>query len=183
MATTPLAHGAVVIVGLGNSGAQYERTRHNAGFRSVEEIARDLGEKFSPNKKVSADICEARVGGRKVILAKPWGFMNNSGGPVQRILQFFKVPASHLFVICDELDVDLGQWKIKVGGGDNAHNGLRSISQALGTKEYGKVAVGIGRPPGRMKPADYVLKPFSPTEAAELPIVADEVWRELSARL
>ncbi|QGU02488.1 Peptidyl-tRNA hydrolase [Corynebacterium kalinowskii] len=157
-----------LIVGLGNPGSRYETTRHNVGFIAVDQIADDHMGSFSSHKKSNSDILETRIGDTKVVLAKPRTFMNLSGGPIRALCDFFKVPAANVIVIHDELDLDFGTVRLKKGGGENGHNGLRSTSQTLGTKDYLRIRIGIGRPPGRQDPASYVLKPFSAQEAADL---------------
>lgn len=164
-----------LIVGLGNPGARYETTRHNVGFIAVDQIAEDHMGSFSTHKKSNSDILETRIGDTKVVLAKPRTFMNLSGGPIRALCDFFKIPAANVIVIHDELDLDFGTVRLKKGGGENGHNGLRSTSQTLGTKDYHRIRVGIGRPPGRQAPADYVLKPFSSQEFADLGAICADV--------
>lgn len=163
-----------LVVGLGNPGPQYEKTRHNIGFMVVETLAARERSRFSVHKKSGADAVTVRLAGRQVILAKPRSYMNLSGKPVAALARFFSVDPSNLIVVHDELDLDFGTLRLKLGGGEGGHNGLRSISQALGTKDYLRTRVGIGRPPGRMDPADYVLKPFSSVERKELDLVREE---------
>lgn len=165
-------NGPWLVVGLGNPGPGYAANRHNAGFMVVDLIAGRLGGRFKAHRG-SADVIEGRVGSARVVLAKPKTFMNLSGGPTASLRDFFKVPVERIVVVHDELDVPYGALRLKRGGGDNGHNGLRSISKSLGTKEYLRVRVGIGRPPGRQDPADFVLKNFSATEAKELAFHVD----------
>ena len=162
-----------LIVGLGNPGPEYEATRHNVGFRVVELLAaRAGGGRFSKHRS-NADVLEGRLAGRRVVLAKPRTYMNLSGGPVAGLAQYFSVPIADVVVLHDELDLDFGVVRLKRGGGEGGHNGLRSISRALGSKEYLRVRFGIGRPPGRQDPADYVLKRFSGAETKELGFAVD----------
>ena len=163
-----------LIVGLGNPGSQYERTRHNVGFVVAETLAARVGVKFSAHKRSNSDVVQARLGDRPVIIAKPRSYMNESGGPVAGLARFFSVKPDNLIVVHDELDVDFGVVRLKLGGGEGGHNGLRSISKSLATKDYLRVRVGVGRPPGRMDPASYVLKPFAAAERTELGIVVEE---------
>lgn len=163
-----------LVVGLGNPGPQYEKTRHNIGFMVVETLADRERARFGVHKKSGADAVTTRIAGRQVILAKPRSYMNLSGRPVAALARFFSVDPAHLIVVHDELDLDFGTLRLKLGGGEGGHNGLRSISQSLGTKDYLRTRVGIGRPPGRMDPADYVLKPFSSVERKELDLVREE---------
>jgi len=165
--------GPALVVGLGNPGPEYEATRHNVGFRVVELLAaRAGGGRFSKHRS-NADVLEGRLAGRRVVLAKPRTYMNLSGGPVAGLAQYFSVPVDDVVVLHDELDLDFGVVRLKRGGGEGGHNGLRSISRALGSKEYLRVRFGIGRPPGRQDPADYVLKRFSGAETKELGFAVD----------
>jgi peptidyl-tRNA hydrolase, PTH1 family len=167
-------NGTAVVVGLGNPGPQYEKTRHNIGFMVADVLAGRVGGKFSAHKRSGAEIVQTRLVGRQVILAKPRSYMNLSGGAVSGLARFFSVQPENIVVIHDELDLDFGTIRLKQGGGEGGHNGLRSISQSLGTKDYLRTRVGIGRPPGRQDPADYVLKPFSTVERKELDLVCEE---------
>ncbi|WGW10768.1 aminoacyl-tRNA hydrolase [Saxibacter everestensis] len=166
-----------LIVGLGNPGPDYSATRHNVGQMVLDELSRRIGAGFRSHK-ARAQVAEGRLGvgpggvpGPKVILAKPSTFMNVSGGPVAALAKFFSKDPAQLIVVHDELDIPFDQIKLKTGGGDGGHNGLKDITNALGTKDYLRVRVGIGRPPGRMDAATYVLKPFSGTERTELPML------------
>ncbi|MGB3371076.1 MAG: aminoacyl-tRNA hydrolase [Rhodococcus sp. (in: high G+C Gram-positive bacteria)] len=163
-----------LIVGLGNPGSQYEATRHNAGFMVADVLADRIGAKFSSHKKSNSDIVTARLGDRSVIVAKPRTFMNLSGQPVAALARFYSVEPADIVVVHDELDIDFGAIRLKLGGGEGGHNGLRSITQHLGTKDYLRVRVGVGRPPGRMDPASYVLKPFSSAEHKDLGVICEE---------
>lgn len=163
-----------LIVGLGNPGPQYEKTRHNVGFMVADALAGRVGSTFSSHKKSNSDIVQARLGSRSVIIAKPRTFMNLSGQPVAALARFFSVDPANVVVVHDELDIDFGSLRLKLGGGEGGHNGLRSISQHLSTKDYLRVRVGVGRPPGRMDPASFVLKPFSAAERKDLGVVVEE---------
>lgn len=145
-----------LIVGLGNPGEEYEHTRHNAGFDTVDKIASEIGVRYWKNE------CGALTGKGAyhdidVVLAKPQSYMNTSGGPVKQLMNAYGVSLDHLVVIHDELDIDPGTIRVKFGGGHAGHNGLRSICDKLGTRDWFRVRCGIGRPPGRMPVADYVL--------------------------
>ena len=172
-----------LVVGLGNPGPKYAGTRHNIGFDVADELARELFASFSVHKKTNTDIAEARRGDTKVIVAKPRSFMNLSGGPIKALAQYFSVPADHIIVVHDELELDFATIKRRLGGGDHGHNGLRSTTKSLGTKDYQRLSVGIGRPPGRMDPAAFVLKTWNKQEAQEVPIMCadavDEILRAL----
>ena len=168
--TTP---GPALVVGLGNPGPDYAGTRHNVGHRVVDlRAARAGGGRFSKHR-TNADVLEGRLAGRRVVIAKPRSYMNVSGGPVAGLAQYFSVPVTDVVVVHDELDLDFGVVRLKRGGGEGGHNGLRSVSKALGSKEYLRVRFGIGRPPGRQDPADFVLKRFSGAELKELEFAVD----------
>ncbi|HXR71071.1 aminoacyl-tRNA hydrolase [Actinocrinis sp.] len=161
-----------LVIGLGNPGPSYAATRHNAGFLVVDLLAQRMGGRFKAHRG-GVDVVEGRIGGTRVVLGKPKSFMNLSGGPTAALRDFFKVPVERIAVVHDELDLPYGTLRLKRGGGDNGHNGLRSITKSIGTREYLRVRFGIGRPPGRQDPADFVLKPFSSVENKELPFHVD----------
>ncbi len=166
-----------LIVGLGNPGPEYAMNRHNVGFMVVDLLAERIGGRFKRAGKAQAQVVEGRIGppgpmNRRVILAKPMSFMNLSGGPVNALKDFYKVPVANIVAIHDELDIDHGTLRLKIGGGDNGHNGLKSMTKAMGS-DYHRVRFGIGRPPGRMQVADFVLKDFSATERKELDYFVD----------
>ena len=162
-----------LIVGLGNPGPNYAKTRHNIGQMVLDELAKEVGGSFKKHSKASAVVVEGRLGfgGPKVILMKSLGYMNTSGGPVSAIAKFYGIDPAHIIVVHDELDIPFDTIKVKIGGGEGGHNGLRDITKALGSKDYYRVRTGIGRPPGRMDTADFVLKPFSSIEAKDLPFL------------
>jgi PTH1 family peptidyl-tRNA hydrolase len=170
-----------LVVGLGNPGREYAGHRHNVGFLVADLLASRVGAKFGRSKRAHAEVAEGRLadhrgrigGGPKLILAKPLTYMNLSGAPVSQLVQFFKVPVDNVLAVHDELDLPYGQVRAKRGGGEGGHNGLRSMSKSLGTKEYARVRFGIGRPPGRQDPADYVLSDFSGAERKELEFLVD----------
>ena len=164
-----------LVVGLGNPGKEYAANRHNVGFMVADLLASRMGAKFGRSKRSHADVAEGRLGfgGPKLILAKPLTYMNLSGAPVSQLAQFFKVPLENVIAVHDELDVPFGQVRVKRGGGEGGHNGLRSMSKSLATKEYARVRFGIGRPPGRQDPADYVLSDFGAAERKELDFLVD----------
>ncbi|MGX7825382.1 aminoacyl-tRNA hydrolase [Actinokineospora sp. 24-640] len=161
-----------VVVGLGNPGPAYAGNRHNIGFLVLDELAGRVGGRFKAHKS-GADVLEGRLAGRRVVLAKPRSYMNVSGGQVASVVRFYKPALEQVAVVHDELDLPFGQLRLKLGGGENGHNGLRSITKSLATKEYVRVRFGIGRPPGRMDPADFVLKDFSAVERKELAFEVD----------
>lgn len=163
-----------LIVGLGNPGPQYEATRHNVGFMVADVLAARIGAKFSSHKKSNSEVIQARLSDRPVVVAKPRTFMNLSGQPVAALARFFSVNPGNIVIVHDELDIEFGSIRLKLGGGEGGHNGLRSISQQLGTKDYLRTRVGVGRPPGRMDAAAYVLKPFSAAERKDLGVICEE---------
>jgi PTH1 family peptidyl-tRNA hydrolase len=159
--------GPWLVVGLGNPGPGYAGHRHNAGFMVVDILADRASCRFKAHRG-RADIAETRVGEQRAVLVKPKSYMNESGGPVAAMRDFFKVPVERLVVVHDELDLGFGMLRVKQGGGDNGHNGLKSLRRSLGTGEFFRVRVGIGRPPGRQDPAEWVLRDFSAAERKEL---------------
>lgn len=164
-----------LVVGLGNPGDRYAATRHNVGQMVVDTLAARMAEKFRRHPRASAVVAEGRAvpGGPKLVLAKSNGYMNTSGGPVSQLAQYYGVPNERLIVIHDELDLPFDTLKLKQGGGHGGHNGLRDISSALGP-DYLRVRVGIGRPPGRQDPADYVLRPFASAERDTLGVLLED---------
>jgi PTH1 family peptidyl-tRNA hydrolase len=164
-----------LVVGLGNPGPEYARHRHNVGFLVADLLADRAGLRFGRHRRVMADAAEGRlhVGGPRLVLVKPLTFMNLSGGPVAGLAQFYKVPVEQIVAVHDELDVPWTQLRLKQGGGEGGHNGLRSMSSSLGSKDYLRVRFGIGRPPGRQNPADFVLSDFSAVERKELDFFVD----------
>ncbi|MCY0904963.1 aminoacyl-tRNA hydrolase [Arthrobacter sp. H14-L1] len=163
-----------LVVGLGNPGPDYSRNRHNIGYLVVEELARRMGASFKKHK-VRALVAEGRlgIGGSKLILAKSMTFMNLSGGPAAGLAKFFDLGPDQIIAVHDEIDIPFNTIKLKIGGGEGGHNGLRDMSSALGSKDYYRVRVGVGRPPGRSDAATHVLKDFSSTEVKDLPFLID----------
>ena len=164
-----------LIVGLGNPGAEYSRNRHNVGQMVLDELADRVAGTFKIHK-ARAQVLEGRlgIGGPRVVLAKPVTYMNVSGGPVSGLARFYDIEPSRVVAVHDEIDIPFNTVKLKLGGGEGGHNGLRDISKALATKDYLRVRVGVGRPPGRMDTADFVLRDFAPAEKKELPFLLDE---------
>jgi PTH1 family peptidyl-tRNA hydrolase len=188
-----------LVAGLGNPGPRYAATRHNAGFLVLELLAERIGGRFKAHRS-NSDVLEGRLAGRPVVLVKPRSYMNDSGGPVGNAARFykvpvesggpvvgaarfFKVPAEDIVVIHDELDLPFGALRIKRGGGDGGHNGLRAVTSALGSKEYLRVRFGIGRPPGRQDPADFVLREWSSAEKKDLGYHVDRAADAVEALL
>ncbi len=165
-----------VIVGLGNPGPEYAATRHNVGFLVVDELARRASSRFKRAAKLRADVAEVRVGplpGIRAVLAKPRTYMNDSGTAAAGLLRFYSGSADHLVVVQDEIDLPFDTMRVKFGGGDNGHNGLKSIRASISTGEYYRVRVGIGRPDGRGDVADRVLSNFAKGERDVLPALVD----------
>lgn len=165
-----------LVVGLGNPGPSYAGNRHNIGYMVNDELAQRVGAGFRPHKTGRADVVEGRLGGPggvRVVLARPRCYMNETGGPVSALAKFYKVPVERVIAIHDELDLDFDTQRVKLGGGDNGHNGLRSIRRSMDSGEFYRVRVGIGRPPGRQSPADFVLSDYSPAERKILPFQID----------
>lgn len=160
-----------LVIGLGNPGAEYEKTRHNIGAMLVAHMAQANGATFNSHK-ARANVSEFRLGvgvdAPSLILATLRCYMNESGGPTKALADFFKISGDHLIVAHDELDIPFSAIRVKFGGGDNGHNGLKSITSAMGSADYFRMRLGIGRPPGSQDPADFVLKPFNSTERGEL---------------
>ncbi len=164
-----------LVVGLGNPGARYENTRHNAGQFVVDELASRRSERWREHK-AGARVIETwlRMGGEKVVLAKPNTYMNLSGAPVAALAKYYDVEPDHVIVIHDELDIPFDTLKLKVGGSPGGHNGVKDIIRTLGTQDFNRVRVGIGRPPGRQDAADWVLNPFSAAERENLPLLISD---------
>ncbi len=172
-ATDP-SSGVWLVVGLGNPGPDYAGTRHNVGDLVTDELARRMGSPFRAHKSGRAEVVEGRLTppgqpGPRVVLARPRCYMNESGGAVKALASFYKVPVDRIVAIHDELDIAFGTLRVKLGGGDNGHNGLKSMRSSLGTGDFYRVRAGIGRPPGRQDVADFVLSNYSTVERKELP--------------
>lgn len=157
-----------LVAGLGNPGSQYAGNRHNVGYLLADVLAARAGAGFR-REKTRVHAASGRIASQLVLIAKPMSFMNLSGGPVSATAAFYKVPPDRTIVLHDELDLPFGTIRLKLGGGDNGHNGLRSVTASLKTRDYYRVRVGIGRPPGRQDPADFVLSDFAAAERKELP--------------
>ncbi|WP_129659686.1 aminoacyl-tRNA hydrolase [Rothia halotolerans] len=164
-----------LIMGLGNPGPEYAATRHNVGQMVLRVLGERVGGSFKRHR-AGAQVLEGRlgIGGPRIVLAASTGYMNTSGGPAAGLARFYGVDEERLVVVHDEIDIPFDTVKLKRGGGEGGHNGLRDISRALGTKDYLRVRVGVGRPPGRMDTASYVLKPFAKAEAQALPVLLED---------
>ena len=170
-----MAHEGWLIIGLGNPGPKYEVTRHNVGQMVLDVLADRMGARFSQHK-TNSRVAEGRMqpGSPKLVLAKSNGYMNTSGGPVAALAKYFGVPPERILVVHDELDVPFDSIKLKLGGGHGGHNGLRDIAKALGSPDFVRVRVGVGRPPGQQDAADYVLRPFTAAERSSLAVILEE---------
>lgn len=164
----------LLVVGLGNPGPNYAKTRHNIGFMVADTLAGRIGETFKVHKKSGAQVVTGRLAGRSVVLAKPRVYMNESGRHIGPLAKFYSVSPADIVVVHDDLDLDFGRIRLKLGGGEGGHNGLRSLVSALGTKDFQRVRIGIGRPPGRKDPAAFVLENFTAAERAEVPTIIEQ---------
>ncbi|MDN4615854.1 aminoacyl-tRNA hydrolase [Leifsonia sp. F6_8S_P_1B] len=167
--------GPWLVVGLGNPGPGYAATRHNVGQMVLDELA-SRGRLTFKTHKTNATVAEGRLapGGPRFVLAKPNTYMNVSGGPVSQLLRFYSLDPSHLIVVQDELDIPFDTLRLKHGGGHGGHNGVRDVIAAIGTGDFTRVRVGVGRPPGSQAAADHVLKAFSAAERTTLPILVSD---------
>ena len=174
-----MTDGRWLVAGLGNPPDAYAGTRHNVGAELVERLADDAGRPLTRNRRAGCRTAEVRLGGAGVVLAVPEAYMNTSGGPVQRAAGWYRVPLERLVVCHDDLDLPLGEVRLKRGGGHGGHNGLKDVDRALGSRDYLRVRIGVGRPDGRASAADHVLRPFAadeaPTVASVLTSAADAV--------
>ncbi len=167
-----------VVVGLGNPGPAYAGHRHNVGYLVADELVRRIGAPFKAHKASRSEVAEGRLAppglpGPRLVVVRPRGYMNELGGPTKAVLSFYGVPPERLVAVHDELDIPFDTMRVKLGGGDNGHNGLRSIRASLGTGDFYRVRVGVGRPPGRQDPADFLLSNYSSTERKDLPFQVD----------
>ena len=178
---------AWLVVGLGNPGPTYANTRHNIGAVVIDELANRTSSTLKRHKRALAEVAETKLDGHQVILVKPLSYMNESGGPVKALATFYKIPLEQIIVLHDELDIPLEAIRIKLGGGDNGHNGLKSIRSAFGSGDWYRIRLGIGRPPSQQDPSDFVLKPFGSSEALSVATLrdngADAVGKLISAGL
>lgn len=164
----------LLIVGLGNPGPRYATTRHNLGYLVADLLADRMGSRFKLHKRSGADVLTGRLAGHPVVLGKPRSFMNESGRQVAALAKFYSVPSSDVIIVHDDLDIDFGRIRLKLGGGEAGHNGVRSVAVALGTKDFQRVRIGIGRPPGRKDPAAFVLENFTTAERREVPVMCEQ---------
>jgi peptidyl-tRNA hydrolase, PTH1 family len=170
-----------IVVGLGNPGEEYQATRHNIGAMLVDHLASTNGVGFSRHKSRN-DVADLRLSsGSILVLTKPHSYMNTLGSNVRALCDFYSVTAAHVIACHDELDIDFATLRLKFGGGENGHNGLKSMTSSLGTNEYFRLRLGIGRPPGRQDPADFVLRRFASSEREELPQFLDRAADALLA--
>jgi PTH1 family peptidyl-tRNA hydrolase len=172
---TDPSSGVWLVVGLGNPGPSYAGNRHNVGYLVASELADRMGSPFRAHKSGRAEVVEGRLTppgtpGPRVVLVRARTYMNESGGPVKQLATFYKVPPERIVAIHDELDLPFDSMRVKLGGGDNGHNGVRSLRGALGTGDFHRVRIGIGRPPGRQPVPDFVLSDYSPSERKAVPM-------------
>jgi PTH1 family peptidyl-tRNA hydrolase len=171
-----------LVAGLGNPGPEYADHRHNIGFQVVEILARSHGLTFSRRKAIRAHVAEGRIAGRAVLLAKPQTYMNLSGRSVGRLQRDYEIPPEQILIVYDDLDLPVGRLRMRPEGGSGGHKGMRSIIDVLGTRAFPRLRVGVDRPPGRMDPAEYVLRPFDKEQQAlldeilERAVAAVECW-------
>src|SRR5689334_22201575 len=164
----------LLVVGLGNPGPNYAKTRHNLGFMVADILADRMHETFKVHKKSGDEVATGRLGGRPLVLAKPRVYMNESGRQVGPLAKFYSVAPADVVIVHDELDIDFGRIRLKFGGGAGGHNGLRSVASALGTTDFHRVRIGIGRPPGQKSGAAFVLENFNAAERAEVPTICEQ---------
>ncbi|MEI8080980.1 MAG: aminoacyl-tRNA hydrolase [Actinomycetes bacterium] len=162
-----------LVVGLGNPGAQYAATRHNVGYLVVDELTARLGVRLGRHKRANADGADGRLAGHRVTLLRSRSYMNESGGPIKAAADYARIPPEQIVLIHDEIDIPFGSLRLKFGGGTGGHNGVKSAQTSLGTADFYRVRIGVGRPPGRQDAADYVLRSFSSAERKELPWLVD----------
>ncbi|MDP8960162.1 MAG: aminoacyl-tRNA hydrolase [Actinomycetota bacterium] len=163
-----------LVVGLGNPGSEYGGTRHNVGAQAVRALGARLGLPLTPNKRVRCEVAEARDGEVRLVLAVPMSYMNDSGGPVRQAASWYKIPPRRIVVLHDELDLEVATVRLKLGGGTAGHRGLDDLVRSLGTRDFARVRIGVGRPPGRSEAADHVLRRFSSREQAEIDVALQE---------
>ncbi len=164
-----------LVAGLGNPEAEYGGTRHNVGADAVRTLAAREHVELARNKRTRSEVAEVRADGRRIVLAIPTSYMNRSGDPIQATASWFKVPSERVIVCHDDLDVDVGSIRVKRGGGHAGHNGLKDVDRALGTRDYLRIRIGIGRPPGRMPGRDFVLRRFSPADRDVIDVAIQHV--------
>ena len=170
----PMAGPVWLVAGLGNPGPEYDRTRHNIGFRVLDRVAVELGAAKFKRGKASAVVAETRDGDTRVILVKPTTYMNLSGQAVAPLAKYYKADPERIVAVHDEIDLPFGQIQVKIAGGSAGHNGIKSLVSSLGTNEFVRLRIGVGRPSGRKEAADHVLDTFGKAEEKELPVVVAE---------
>jgi peptidyl-tRNA hydrolase, PTH1 family len=163
-----------LVVGLGNPGPTYAATRHNVGYLVADVLAARMSGSFKAHPSRRADVVEGRLADEHTVLGRARGYMNESGGPVSTLVKYYDVEPDHLVVVHDEVDLPFGALRVKLGGGDNGHNGLRSVRQSLDSGDFYRVRIGVGRPSGRQDVRDFVLKPYSAAERKDLPVHVEE---------
>jgi peptidyl-tRNA hydrolase, PTH1 family len=163
-----------LVVGLGNPDREYANTRHNVGADVVRVLASRLGAGLRPNRRVRCEVAEVVDGGVRIVLALPTSYMNTSGGPVQSAAAWYKIPPERIVIVHDDIDLETGVVRLKTGGGTAGHNGLRDIERSLGTGDFHRVRIGVGRPPGRMQGADHVLRRFTAAQREIIDVAIEQ---------
>jgi PTH1 family peptidyl-tRNA hydrolase len=164
-----------VVIGLRNPGLDYEGTRHNSGYEVLARVLGRAGEKLGRGpSRVRAQVTQVGVGDGRILYAVPMTYMNESGRAVRALLDYFGLSPQSILVIHDDIDLPFGRLRLQVGGGSGGNNGVRSIESALGTRDFSRLKIGVGRPPGQMDPADYVLRPFSKEERGEVEVIFED---------
>src|SRR5579859_1035673 len=171
-----------LIVGLGNPGSDYAASRHNAGFMVADLLAERMGDSFRRNRQRML-AASGKLASHQVIVAKPMSYMNLSGGPVSALAGYLKIPVGQIVIVHDEIDLPFGRIRLKCGGGDSGHNGVKSVAAALRSADFNRVRVGVGRPPGSREAANHVLGDFSKAERKELPLLIDRAADAVEALL
>ena len=161
-----------LVIGLGNPGPEYANSRHNLGARVITLLAERFGERLRKSRN-RAQVAELRDGGERVVLARPDGYMNESGGPASLLARYYKVPVDRIVVVYDDIDLAEGKLQVRRGGGTAGHNGIKDVVKALGSPDFYRVRLGVGRPPGRQDPADYVLAPIPKRLAEDLSVLVE----------
>lgn len=171
----PSDAGVRLVVGLRNPGPEYEGSRHNIGVEVLAVLGRRRDARFRRGPaRVRCELADVRVGSQRALLAAPLSYMNESGGPVKAALEYHKLPLENLLVLHDDIDLPFGRLRLQVGGGTGGHNGLKSLEASLGTREFSRLKIGVGRPPGSQDPADYVLSRFSKAQREEVDLQIED---------
>jgi PTH1 family peptidyl-tRNA hydrolase len=165
--------GPWIVLGLGNPDDEYGNTRHNAGAMVVTRLAERAGTRLKRSSRNRAQVAEIRDGGARVVLARPSSYVNESGGPASLLARWYKTPVERIIVVHDEIDLAFGKLQVRRDGGTAGHNGLKDVAKALGSPDFLRVRIGVGRPPGRKDPADYVLEPIGKRDAEDFSVLIE----------